>query len=81
MPENEPEKIGFLQEDVNMNSSMRLMCFLSLIAAIGFGTVTLLHPATEGSTGLLMTMGFLLGAFAPKALQKFMEEKIPGAVK
>ena len=69
--------IGFLEEDANTKSSMRLMCFISLIVAIVFGLITLLNKTTDGQTGLLMTMGFLLGAFAPKALQKFMEEKLP----
>lgn len=78
MADEQTEKVGFLQEDENTNSSMRLMCFISLFAAIGFGVITLINPQTEGSTGLFITMGFLLGAFAPKALQKMLEEKLPG---
>jgi len=71
------EVVGFMEEANGAKSSMRLMCFISLMASIGFGLITLLRPGTDGSTGLFMTMGFLLGAFAPKALQKFMEEKLP----
>lgn len=74
---DEKQVVGFLDEDSGTKSSMRLMCFISLVASIGFGMITLLRPGTDGSTGLFMTMGFLLGAFAPKALQKFMEEKLP----
>lgn len=77
MAEKESLEVGFLQEDPHANSSMRLMCFISLFAAIGFGTITILGKATDGSTGLFMTMGFLLGAFAPKALQKVMEDNLP----
>lgn len=73
----ENKRVGFLEEDIHTKSSMRLMCFISLIVAIVFGLITLLNKTTDGQTGLLMTMGFLLGAFAPKALQKFMEEKLP----
>lgn len=71
------QTVGFLDEDNGTKSSMRLMCFISLMAAIGFGAITLLRAGTDGSTGLFMTMGFLLGAFAPKALQKVVEEKLP----
>ena len=77
MTEEQVQKVGFLDEDAGQKSSMRLMCFISLIAAIGFGAITLLVKGPDGSTGLFITMGFLLGAFAPKALQKFMEEKLP----
>jgi len=66
---------GFFQEDNGTYSSMRLMCFVSLLAAILFGFLTIqLKP--ENQNGIYITFGFLLGAFAPKAVQKFAEQKI-----
>jgi len=64
---------GFFEENEGTSSSMRLMCFLSLLASIGFGLLTILR--NSGDVGIYITMGFLLGAFAPKALQKFVEKK------
>lgn len=63
------------QDDKGNNSSMRMMCFVSLLASIAFGFTSILHPAA-GINGLYITFGFLLGAFAPKAVQKFAE-KVP----
>lgn len=72
------EKPGFLEDDQGNSSAMRLMSFIALIAAIAFGLVTILHPAAkDGVNGLYITMSFLLAAFAPKALQKFAETKVP----
>ena len=70
------DKTGFLQENGQINSSMRLMCFISLLSSVGFGCMTLLTPQSDSSIGLFITMGFLLGAFAPKALQKMVESKL-----
>jgi hypothetical protein len=68
------EKVGFFEEKPGVKSSMRLMSFLSLLAAMGMGVLTLY---SEGSAdGLMITFGFLLGAFAPKTVQKFAEQKI-----
>ena len=64
---------GYLDEEEGAHSSMRLMCIISLAASIGFGLLTILRPA--GGDGVYITMAFLLGAFAPKALQKFAETK------
>jgi hypothetical protein len=55
---------------------MRLMCFLSLLASIWFGWMTL-HGNLGGPNGVYITTAFLLGAFTPKALQKFIEEYYP----
>lgn len=68
------KKAGFLQEDNGSNSSMRLMSALSLVAAIcvaGYGMYAN-KASTFEITGL-----FLAGAFAPKAIQKRFEEKLP----
>ena len=67
---------GFFQEDNGSYSSMRLMCFVSLLSAVVFGFLTIqLKP--ENQNGIYITFGFLIGAFAPKAVQKFAEQKIP----
>ncbi len=73
---------GFFQEDNGTYSSMRLMCFISLLAAIMFGllTVCLKDSSMANGTannGVFITFGFLISAFAPKAVQKFAEQKIP----
>jgi hypothetical protein len=68
-----PKKATFFQEDNGNLSSMRLMCFISLIASILFGILTIY---TKNQDGIIVTFGFLLGAFAPKAVQKFAEQKV-----
>lgn len=73
---------SFLTEDNGSKSSIRLMSFISLFAAMMFGVLTLVlsyYGKTDSGNGIMITFGFLLGAFAPKVLQKFAEEKI-GAV-
>lgn len=69
----EEKQIGFLEEDNGHKSTMRAMCFTSLIAAIIFGGLTI-YLQDKGS-GLYITTMFLIGAFAPKYLQKFVESK------
>ena len=64
---------SFFQEDNGNQSSMRLMCCTSLLASIGFGLLVLLGKA--GPDGVTIVIAFLLGAFAPKAVQKFAEAK------
>jgi hypothetical protein len=71
------KKAGFLEDDTHNLSSMRLMCVISLVASIGFGLITTLHSAAQqGENGLYITFAFLLGAFAPKAVQKVVEAKM-----
>ena len=54
------------------------MCFVSLITAISLSCLTLLVADTESKDeGILLTFGFLVSAFAPKAVQKFAETKVP----
>ena len=68
-----------MQEDNGNKSSMRLMCLMSLGASVLFGVLTVLGiggSQTDG-TGLYITTLFTLAAFAPKAVQKFIEEKVP----
>lgn len=71
---------------------MRLMCMFALFAAIVFGaltmvrsngvrstgadgTITTAYPPRD-DTGLTLTFGFLIAAFAPKAVQKFAEQRL-----
>ncbi len=69
-------EVGVFSEDNGNTSAMRVMCFMSLLASMGFGTITLTMPGANAAQGVYITMAFLLGAFAPKALQKFSETKI-----
>jgi hypothetical protein len=66
---------GFLEEDNGNKSSMRLMALIALIAAIIFGVLILLRGDPSGN-GLYLTIGFLIAAFCPKAIQKFAEEQM-----
>jgi len=51
---------------------------IALFASIGFGAITILNRAEgRNENGLFITFAILLGAFAPKALQKFAEVKFP----
>lgn len=76
---SEPKQVGFFEEDNGNRSSMRLMSFVALIAAIVFGFLTILNPGNPNNNseeGIYITFGFLLSAFAPKAVQKFAETKL-----
>jgi hypothetical protein len=57
------QQVGFFQEDNGNKSSMRLMSFTAILRA--------------SDEGIYITFGFLIGAFAPKAVQKFAETKLP----
>ena len=72
-------KTGFLEDHHGNPSSMRLMSITSLVASIVFGLLSVLHAGARTETnGLYITMAFLVAAFAPKALQKFAEARVPG---
>lgn len=71
---------GFLTEDNGVPSSMRLMNFIALIAAISFASFTLYQESanannTSTSSGRELTLLFLASAFAPKVMQKALENK------
>lgn len=69
---------SFLEERPGVKSNMRLMSMVALIASIVFGLISVLYAGANNSeNGLFITFGFLLAAFAPKALQKFAEAKFP----
>ena len=68
---------GMMNEEGGKPSTMRFMSVVSLFSSIGFATLTLIHPvASQGANGIYITFGFLIAAFAPKALQKFAENKV-----
>ena len=73
---NSEKPAGFLQEDNGNNSSMRLMSLIALISAIVFGGMTMTNPNAK-EVGINLTFSFLVAAFAPKAVQKFAEERLP----
>lgn len=63
---------NFFTDDNGKSSSMRLMSFISLIAAIVFASLTMTLKDSK-SEGIYLTTSFLIAAFAPKAVQKFVE--------
>jgi len=67
----ESEKTDFLEEAPGKKSSMRLMCFISFLVSIPFAYLEL----RAGSAFPYITILYLTGAFAPKAIQKFAEKK------
>ena len=71
-----PKKVGYLEEDNGNSSSIRLMSFTALIASIVFGLIAITQPKCD-LNGVYIISAFLIAAFAPKALQKFAETKIP----
>uniref|UniRef100_Q3APM9 Uncharacterized protein n=1 Tax=Chlorobium chlorochromatii (strain CaD3) TaxID=340177 RepID=Q3APM9_CHLCH len=76
-PSKPSRRARFFEEDNGSLSSMRLMSFVALIAAILFGALTLTFDTSENNgTGLYITLMFLVSAFAPKAVQKFAEQKL-----
>lgn len=70
---------GFFEEKPGHRSMMRAMSLIALLAAIFFGWLALKGVDESSSTkyGVFITFGFLLAAFAPKALQKYAEGAIP----
>ncbi|WP_218068331.1 hypothetical protein, partial [Candidatus Thiosymbion oneisti] len=58
-------------------SSMRLMSIIALVASIAFGSITMLSDEDSDKNDLYIVTVFLIAAFAPKAVQKFAEAKLP----
>ena len=69
---------GVFSEDNGNTSWMRAMCFVSLLTAIACAMVSLLVDGANSVNGIYLTLMFLVGAFAPKAVQKLAEQKIGG---
>ena len=77
-PGNDTPKIsGLLTEGSGKRSMMRLMSFLALIASICFAWMTLTDAKVTSNEDVYITSAFLLSAFAPKALQKYIENFYP----
>jgi hypothetical protein len=53
------------------------MSFIALIVSIWFGWMTLTDKNITTNEGVYITSAFLLAAFAPKALQKYIENSYP----
>ncbi|MEM7206349.1 MAG: hypothetical protein AAF434_00865 [Pseudomonadota bacterium] len=76
--ETSETKPGYLEDNQGNPSSMRLMSMVALFASIVFGFIAITHEGSASTTnGVYITVAFLLAAFAPKALQKFAEAKMP----
>jgi len=76
------DKVGFFEENKDEKSMGRLLCFISLIASIIFGGLTILFAdATIVSAGVVLSLIFLVGAMAPKAISKFAELKLESIIK
>ena len=75
---SENVKPGFFEDNEGNPSSMRLMSIIALLSSIGFGLISVLHDkAQDSENGVFITVAFLLAAFAPKAFQKFAENRFP----
>jgi len=68
---------GLLTDDKGKRSMMRLMSFIALLASVWFAWISLTDDVTKSNEGFYITTAFLLAAFAPKALQKFIENSYP----
>lgn len=69
------------KEDNGNVSSLRVMSFTCLVAAIVTGCYIVYTNPADASNGIYVFTAYLLGAFCPKVLQKFAEEKIGLQVK
>lgn len=64
---------GFMQDDQGNNSTMRAMSIVALIASLATGAYVVITNPADSTTGLYVFTAYLLGAFVPKAVQKFAE--------
>ena len=71
---------GYLTDNEGNPSMMRAMNLTSLIAAIGVAAADM-GGLAPGGNGLYFCGMFLVGAFAPKAVQKFAEKPAPWTAK
>ena len=72
---------GYLTDNDGNPSMMRAMNLVSLIAAIAVAVFDMSGKAPAGGNGLYFCGMFLIGAFAPKAFQKFAERPVPWTAK
>lgn len=70
---------GFFEEGKNNRSSMRLMCFLTLLFAFYITWLIVSSHLIAGTpienTEMAIIALLFIAAFAPKAVQKFAENK------
>lgn len=64
----------FLEEDNGNKSSMRLMSFIALVAAVVIAIIGVWFDKPIASS---FVDAFLAAAFIPKTIQKFAETKTP----
>jgi len=67
-------KTGFFEEAPGVRSHMRLQSFMALLAGIGIAGFAVGTKQVDANIIALVTM-FVVAAFAPKAVQKFAENK------
>jgi hypothetical protein len=75
------DKPGYFEDDAGNRSCMRVMSFISLLAAIGLAVMVVAKGSPQGgesfpSNGVILAGLFLVGAFAPKVFQKAIEKKV-----
>ena len=63
-------------EDNGNVSSLRVMSFTCLVAAIVTGCYIAYKNPVDASNGIYIFTAYLVGAFCPKVLHKFAEQKI-----
>ena len=68
-------KVGFFEETEGVKSSMRLMSFVSLLTSIAISIISVLNNQLDSNV-LILISSFIIGAFAPKSIQKFAENKV-----
>jgi len=76
------EKTKWHEEAPGQTSSTRIKSALCLVASFGFLLMAVLMKLTGELLQLvgLFAAGYLVAAFAPQAVHKFIEQKFPGGV-
>lgn len=68
---------SYMKDESGKPSSMRLMSMVSLLVAAGLAVIEVFEwGSAESKTELVLY--FLIAAFAPKAVQKFAEDRAGG---
>ena len=68
-------RAGLFEDDEGNFSSMRVMSFISIFAAIGYSIMTFsVTSETSIETRKYVISAFLIGAFLPKVIQKYVEK-------
>jgi hypothetical protein len=70
-----PPQEGFFDGSENSRSMMRLMCFISLLAAIVFGflTISIVREGKDAIVAFYLTGAFIISAFGGKVGQSIFE--------